>query len=91
MAGASLPHSIVTGAPVFTTTTVFGLAATTRLTSASWSPGQVHRLAVVALRLPVVVGAHEEDHRVGRRRRGDCPIEQIVGRRQAAADLDAPD
>ena len=29
-----------TGAPVFTTTTVLGLAAVTRLTSSSWTPGR---------------------------------------------------
>ena len=34
-AGASASHGIVTGEPVFSTTTVFGLAATTAATSSS--------------------------------------------------------
>ena len=38
-AGTSSSHGIVTGEPVLSTTTVFGLAATTAATRSSWSPG----------------------------------------------------
>ena len=72
---------MATGAPAFTTTTVRGLAAQTATHELVLLAGEVHRLAVVALGLPLVAGADDDDGDVGGRGGGDGAVELVVADR----------
>ena len=82
-AATSSTQAWSTGAPALTTTTVRGLAAATARISVVLLAGQVHRPAVEALGLPLVVGADDDDGDVGVGRGGHGPLDG-VGRRGGA-------
>ena len=81
IAAAPAAQSRMTGAPLFTTTTVFGLAAITARTRLWLRAGQVEIGAVDAFGLPLTGGADDHDGHVAAAGGGDRPFEGIGGQR----------
>ena len=85
-AGTSSSHGIVTGDPVLSTTTVRGLAPTTVAHQVVLVAGQGQRRPVLALGLPVVVGADDHDRHVGAGGQRRRPLEVVALRHGPGAD-----
>ena len=82
----SSAQAMSTGDAVFTTTDRAVVDRGDRAHELVLRRRQRHRLAVVALGLPVAVGPDDAHHHVGARRERDRPFEQIGRRRRRAPD-----
>ena len=85
-APARVAQGISTGEPALTTTTVRGLTSSTASTSSRWRPGQRQVGAVVALGLPLPVGADDDHGDVGLGGGAHRALELVARVRRRGAD-----